>query len=557
MFLLLVASICLGLLYYFNRSTGKGGDEDNPVVIVPHFDLFKEKRQELFQKLAKQYRPKRIILFSVNHYGAGNNKLLTTDRSWDFKDQKITLDRETFSRLSELDFVTVQEGPFVFEHGIKNVLPDLVRYFPEAEVATVMIRDDIKQDELQKIFDQVFACAPESMPVFSVDFSHYNPSSMAKIHDAYSIGALKNLDTDSAFLAETDSPQLMDIALRWAQKTKNKHFNLFYNGDSGEISGNLEMETTSVVLGHYSRGAKQDEKNSTFIFAGDAMFDRLVYETFKDKKPEEVMSKIGNRFFAGVDLSVLNLEGPISSETVKADTGRDDLVFNFPPQTIDILNYLKINTVSLANNHTNNAGREGYEETARKLSEAKIGSVGSYDNKPEYLMRRMEGVGQPISIIAVNDLVDANGVAEVIKRENTSGRLVFVFAHWGAEYSKTRNGKQEEAAKIWQKNGADFIAGSHPHIIEDLEITDGTPIIYSLGNFIFDQNFSRETNEGLIVGGVINENEIKLSFFPVKIINQAPELMRGQRRQEILDKLLGGDSGFTRISGDTILINKK
>lgn len=528
----------------------------NPVVIVPHFDLFQAQRQELLKDIASKYQPKKIVLLSVDHYRSGRSEVSTTERDWDFKDKTIRVDRDGVERLSKMDFVTNEENPFIFEHGIKNVLPDLSEYFPRAEIVPIMVRDDIASEKMEDIFNEIFAVLPDSMPVFSIDFSHYNPSSMAKIHDAYSIDSLKNLNEKNAFLAETDSPQLMNIAVRWAKKTNNKRFNLVFNSDSGEKSNDLEMETTSVVLGYYSRGVRQYSRVSTSIFGGDSMFDRLVYETYKDKKLEKVFYKLGPRLFRGVDLSIVNLEGPIAQNATQADITRDDLVFNFSIETLDALKYLKLNTVCLANNHTNGAGKPGLEETMKRLEDVGISTVGSYDNSAEYLSKRIES-SLPLTIISTNELVDSGKIDGLIKQEKEAGRFVMIYAHWGAEYSETHIGKQRELAESWHRDGADLIIGSHPHVIEDFELVDGAPVIYSLGNLVFDQNFSKQTNEGLIVGVVIDREGIKLSLFPVKIMNQTPELMRGKRRLEILDQLLGSTAGFERINSDTILINRK
>lgn len=556
LFIVITIILFVSVFFLFYSERLKNGSK-SPVLIVPHFDLFKQKRQELLQEVAKRNNPEKIILFSVNHYGEGRNKLLTTDRAWNFKDHKILFDRDGFERLTKLSFVSAQEGPFLFEHGIKNVLPDIAKYFPKAQVVPVMVRDDISEEDMGDIFDQIFLNLPGYMPIFSIDFSHYNPSAMAKIHDAYSMKALANLDPSGAFLAETDSPQLMNLAVRWAKKTNNERFNLFYNSDSGEIMGNEEEETTSAILGFYSQGKRKSDNIFTFVFAGDAMFDRQVYESFKNRKPSDFLSKMGNRFFWGVDLSMLNLEGPITGKKPKAGVHSDSLIFNFPPESVDVLDFLRINFVSLANNHSNNAGGEGFSETVARLNEAGIKSVGSHNNDPENLLKRIESVGLPATVIAVNDQVSSDEVRGAIEQEKGSGRIVIVFVHWGVEYSQKHIGRQESLAKIWQESGADMIIGSHPHVIQGLGVIEKTPVVYSLGNFIFDQNFSRDTTEGLSVGGIISEDEIRLSFFPLKIVEQAPELIRGERRREILKKLFDGLSGFELINSDTIIIRRK
>jgi len=561
LFVLVFAGVLVYLIFDHNlgglTSSVSKSVEDPRIgpIIVPHFDLFKQKRQEFLSNLSSKYKSKKIILFSVNHFSSGEKDVLVTDRQWDYKDFEIKVDVESVKKLASLDFVSKDENSFLNEHGIKNVLPDLAKYFPEAQIAPVIIKDNVAQSDLEEIFNQIYLAVPDSMAVFSVDFSHYCPNSMVQIHDAYSIASLKNLNEDASYRAETDSPQLMNMAVKWAKKTDKKHFNLFYNSNSGEISDNSEMETTSVVLGYYSDGLQQKDRTSTAIFAGDVMLDRLVYHTYKNQKIEEVFSKIGNRLFRGADLSIVNLEGPISKSEIEDNIASDNLIFNFPPETPEALKYLYLNAVSLANNHTNNAGLTGFKNTVDALKENKISPIGSYDNKQDEIAKTFDGP-LPLALIATHELLGQSDIENEIKKHSQEGRFVIVFPHWGSEYSKKHIALQNQMAQKWQNAGANLVIGSHPHVIEDIEVIGDTPVVYSLGNFVFDQNFSRETNEGLIVGAIITQNSIRLSFFPVKISNQTPELMRGQRRVEILEELLKNVASTQKLNDDTILISR-
>jgi len=59
--------------------------------------------------------------------------------------------------------------------------------------------------------------------------------------------------------------------------------------------------------------------------------------------------------------------------------------------------------------------------------------------------------------------------------------------HWGNEYATTHSVAQHALAQKMIEAGADLIVGSHPHLVQDIELADGVPVVYSLGNFIFDQ----------------------------------------------------------------------
>ena len=74
-----------------------------------------------------------------------------------------------------------------------------------------------------------------------------------------------------------------------------------------------------------------------------------------------------------------------------------------------------------------------------------------------------------------------------------------VYIHWGNEYEVVHSEEQERMAKSFVSAGADLIVGHHPHVIQDIQLIDGVPVFYSLGNFIFDQYFSKEVTTGLMV----------------------------------------------------------
>jgi poly-gamma-glutamate synthesis protein (capsule biosynthesis protein) len=85
-------------------------------------------------------------------------------------------------------------------------------------------------------------------------------------------------------------------------------------------------------------------------------------------------------------------------------------------------------------------------------------------------------------------------------------------------------------------NGATIVVGHHPHVVQEIEIYKGKPIIYSLGNFVFDQYFSKDTQEGLSVGVVFKEGRVSaLHLFPFFGVRSQVELMTGEKRKTFLD----------------------
>jgi poly-gamma-glutamate synthesis protein (capsule biosynthesis protein) len=242
---------------------------------------------------------------------------------------------------------------------------------------------------------------------------------------------------------------------------------------------------------------------------------------------------LGQNFFGGQTLGIVNLEGPVSATEFQANPSPDNLIFNFPPQTIDALKFIGVNAVSQANNHSFNQGQAGFQNTQEMLKNANITPIGS---ETKFGLERFGSGKTKLSVIAIDLLEDKSDLTDTIKQEKQAGDIVLIFPHWGSEYEAAHNQSQENAAHSWIDAGADIIIGSHPHVVQDAEIYNGKPIFYSLGNLIFDQTFSSATQEGLIIKGTITDNQLTLELLPTKIINYQVELKTGDEKQNVIDK---------------------
>ena len=566
-FIILIVAWLLADSFLINKSDvsnsiipiNKTEKEEISSLIIPHFDFFKDKRQEFLKSISERTQPKQIILVSVNHLNLGSGNIITTDQEWDFDNVKPKIDTDLINYLAFEKVITKDSTPFAEEHGIKNVIGEIAEYFSDSKITPIIIKDSTSKEEVEKLINELNTNYPKSMIVSSVDFSHYNPNSLAKIHDEFSLDALEDLNDEKIWSAETDSPQSLYVAVKWAKKT-NQKFDLFYNENSGNIQNNNDSETTSTIIGSFSKNPKNTEINTstTFLFAGDAMFDRVVYHTFKNQGLNHIFDNLGNRVFWGSDIAMLNLEGPISEKPIDDNIQANNLNFNFPPETINVLKSLRIKQVSLANNHTLNAGESGFMNTKAVLEKSGIKFSGSQNSFSEDNVLRIDSK-IPVSIITLDELVDLNAqqINQTIKNEKNNGRFTIIFPHWGTEYDTLHNAIQERRAKEWIDQGADLIIGSHPHVVQDIQIYKNRPIIYSLGNFVFDQYFSKETQEGLMVGGIITKDKLIISLFPTKQVNIKPQLLSGAEKEKKIQSIINinSNAGFKKIRNDTIEID--
>jgi poly-gamma-glutamate synthesis protein (capsule biosynthesis protein) len=128
-------------------------------------------------------------------------------------------------------------------------------------------------------------------------------------------------------------------------------------------------------------------------------------------------------------------------------------------------------------------------------------------------------------------------VVEDIQREVANGHVVIPFFHWGTEYVYDPNEEQRYFAHIAIEAGAALVMGSHPHWVQAVETYMGKPIVYSLGNFVFDQEWSLETKQGMI-GHVWMQRDkvLRIDLVPVLIEDfHKPRLMDPWEAAAVLD----------------------
>ncbi len=283
-------------------------------------------------------------------------------------------------------------------------------------------------------------------------------------------------------------------------------------------------------------------KTTKLLFMGDMMFDRQVAVRMRLAKtffyPFEKICQIKNCFFDDWDFTIANLEGPI---TAKRLPPVKEIDFVFDPKIIPILKQVGLDAVSLANNHALDQGRIGFLETHQSLKSAGIPFFGDEMMDDSFASTAiLEKNNRRFALIGFNitdNLLDEKAAKESVEKAAAMADFTIIFIHWGQEYQAKPKASQVSLAHKLLDWGADAIIGSHSHWMQSVEIYDGKPVIYSLGNFIFDQDWSAETNYGLMVGLTFDDSLDQVEILPVKIDKSQPTLLIGSKRQARLDRL--------------------
>jgi poly-gamma-glutamate synthesis protein (capsule biosynthesis protein) len=263
----------------------------------------------------------------------------------------------------------------------------------------------------------------------------------------------------------------------------------------------------------------------------------------------------------GADLAIANFENPAPNNPVWHGSGT---VFNANPEHIDALVDAGLDWVSLANNHIGDAGRKGMLQTLRNLDKRGLAHSGlgkDLDDAHEAALLEAGGVTVGLlgydmiapSYHAGEDLAGSAGMSKKalkrdIRRARAAGAdVVIVFPHWGIEYRANPSETQQRMGRAAIDAGADMVIGAHPHWAEGMEVYEGKPIWYSLGNFIFDQTWSEYTMEGLLLELTFDgEDLVQARLHPHLILGKAqPNLMdpSGTGGKFVLDQVWDASEG--------------
>lgn len=324
--------------------------------------------------------------------------------------------------------------------------------------------------------------------------------------------------------------------------------------ETEKITSNTELEPLVTAK----------EKEKTLIFVGDIMLSRQVnskMESFNDYNWPFL--KIAE-FLNEADLVIANLESPFlkDARSYRVETG--SFSFKANPLAVTGLNLANIKVISLANNHTINQGKQGIIDTIEVLEENNIKYTGAGLSEEEARRAAMIANGKDtfafLSYAYPEDYSLAtdsrHGLAsmniEKMKtdieklKEDKNINLIAILMHAGNEYVLEPNWQQKEFARAAIDAGADIVVGHHPHWPQTFEFYNNKPIIYSLGNFVFDQMWSTETRQGLMLKLTWQEGIKELNLIPTKIYNygQVEILPEGVERSDILERIGADESGI-------------
>ena len=313
-------------------------------------------------------------------------------------------------------------------------------------------------------------------------------------------------------------------------------------------------------------GQAAELQQVTLSFVGDCTLGQsygsaspMHFSAFYESKSKEYFFGGVRGVFASDDLTIVNLEGPLTkSTTMRGKPGNGPKYwFKGAPEYAEILSAGSVEIANLANNHTRDFGDEGYRDTKAALAKAGVGYFGNDD----VLTRQIRGI--KIGFFGLSASAGAGVIKERINELRRAGAQVVIASFHGglpvAAYVPTP--AQKNAAYAAIDNGAEFVVEHHPHVLQGIEHYNGGVIAYSLGNFCFGGNTNPSDKDTMIFQIVITRMAGELygayRVIPASISSHKdyndyrPSLLTGSEAGNVLNKIarLSGRTDITSQSG--------
>ena len=297
-----------------------------------------------------------------------------------------------------------------------------------------------------------------------------------------------------------------------------------------------EVQVEEIEVDEYTHLINSSTEDSVTIgFAGDILFDPNYAIMNTIKNSGGIAGVIDSALIAemqAVDIMMLNNEFPYSNRGTALE-GKT-YTFRADPSSASMLNDIGVDIVSLANNHAYDYGEAAFLDSMTTLDEYGIVYSGAGNNIEEasHPIYYIADNGIKIAIISATQIErlenpDTKGATESsagvfrclddtlllqrIQEAKEQNAFVIVFIHWGTESQTEIDWWQEKQANEITLAGADLIIGCHPHILQEVGYVNDVPVVYSLGNYLFN---SKTLDTCMVEATIHTDGTLNLQFIP-------------------------------------------
>lgn len=461
----------------------------------------------------------RIIVISPDHFHKVSKPFGTTREDLKTVFGAITSDRAAVAAIAANPLV--ETLPTIeTEHGVMALAPFIKHFFPAAEVIPLLGSVNAGEADWRAMAEALKPLVtPDTLIVQSTDYSHYRPLAEAVARDQETLSMIAAGDPAGVAPllqpAHLDSKAAQYIQLALQRDVFGSVPVVLANGNSVDY-GTGPGSTTSYVVTAF---VKDPAVGSVFhyadqtrlMFGGDVLLGRYLLPALRNATSWGTIRDVVVGITRHTPL-IVNLEGVLLDQPV---TGVD---FTTHVMTTDdaapVLTALDVKAASLANNHANDLGPEGRNETVRLLTELDIQPLehGVVRDMGTFRLLALNFVGGKFLTDAIANPDQLDWVCGL----HAAPPLV-AFVHWGTEYVTTASDKEREIADALARCGVTLIVGAHSHqasaSIEPLR-GGAAQMVYSLGNFIFDQSAPRGSG-ALLEMRVFKQGTVAARLIPI------------------------------------------
>ncbi|MBC7681285.1 MAG: CapA family protein [Ferruginibacter sp.] len=261
----------------------------------------------------------------------------------------------------------------------------------------------------------------------------------------------------------------------------------------------------------------------TLVFGGDVMLD---------DGPGRLIAAGGGPLarvaplLQAADVAIGNLETSVARTTTGSALENKIYTFRAAPDTVRVLKG-RFHAMSVANNHSGDFGRDAFMETLGHLRTAGIAAFGGGANLAEaHKPYWIEKHGIRIALLGYDEFKprsfeagatwpgvawseDSHVVADIRAAKAAGADVVIPFMHWGWEMEPGPSQRQRELARLMVQAGADAVVGSHPHVTQGADVVLGKPVVWSLGNLVFDGFESAPAKLGWLLRMTVDKHGIQ------------------------------------------------
>lgn len=255
--------------------------------------------------------------------------------------------------------------------------------------------------------------------------------------------------------------------------------------------------------------ASPEPDSIDILIAGDVLFSDHVLNAYESAGGiSGVLDEGFRNDIDSADFFAVNEEFPFSSRGTAAPDKQ--YTFRLPEDKVSIMKELGVDLVTLANNHTLDFGTDALLDTCTTLDQAGILHVGAgTDSESARKPAIVDIQGIKVGFIGASRVIpvaswtagknspglltayDTSLLIQTIQEARPLCDYLIVYPHWGVEREEMPVDHQKSIARQCIDAGADFVIGSHPHVLQGLEYYKEKPIAYSMGNFIFGSSIPK------------------------------------------------------------------